>query len=273
MDTKEKIIELLGSLIHPETGEDLVKSGFVEQVNASDEHISVALHFAKARDPFAFKLKAQAEALLREAFPAATVTVMLREGTPRKPQQQEHRTTTGAIRHVVAVASGKGGVGKSTVTANLAVALRNMGYRVGVLDADIYGPSQPRMFGVEGYLPDAVQEDGIDQIVPARAQDIELMSIGFFIKPGNCFRYPFILISQYSRSLGYPFRDRFYIITRRHGIPQYLTQTFHLLRDILKQCIDRICCFTRYPLQNNGLFRKQIGRLLGLLIGMACHFG
>ena len=67
MDTKEKIIELLGSLIHPETGEDLVKSGFVEQVNASDEHISVALHFAKARDPFAFKLKAQAEALLREA--------------------------------------------------------------------------------------------------------------------------------------------------------------------------------------------------------------
>ena len=70
MDTKEIIIELLGSLIHPETGEDLVKSGFVEQVNASDEHISVALHFAKARDPFAFKLKAQAEALLREAFPA-----------------------------------------------------------------------------------------------------------------------------------------------------------------------------------------------------------
>ena len=150
MDIKEKIIGLLGSLIHPETGEDLVKSGFVEQVNASEEHISVALHFAKARDPFAFKLKAQAEELLREAFPDATVTVMLR---------------------------------KSTVTANLAVALRNMGYRVGVLDADIYGPSQPKMFGVEGYLPDAVQEDGIDQIVPAEAQGIELMSIGFFIKP------------------------------------------------------------------------------------------
>ena len=183
MDIKEKIIGLLGSLIHPETGEDLVKSGFVEQVNASEEHISVALHFAKARDPFAFKLKAQAEELLREAFPDATVTVMLREGAPRKPQQQEHRTTTGSIRHVVAVASGKGGVGKSTVTANLAVALRNMGYRVGVLDADIYGPSQPKMFGVEGYLPDAVQEDGIDQIVPAEAQGIELMSIGFFIKP------------------------------------------------------------------------------------------
>ena len=81
MDTKEKIIELLGSLIHPETGEDLVKSGFVEQVNASDEHISVALHFAKARDPFAFKLKAQAEALLREAFSAATVTFLSANST------------------------------------------------------------------------------------------------------------------------------------------------------------------------------------------------
>ena len=84
---------------------------------------------------------------------------------------------------MIAVASGKGGVGKSTVTANLAVALRNMGYRVGILDADIYGPSQPKMFGVEGYLPDAVQEEGTDRIVPAESMDIRLMSIGFFIKP------------------------------------------------------------------------------------------
>ena len=69
------------------------------------------------------------------------------------------------------------------MTANLAVALRNMGYRVGILDADIYGPSQPKMFGVEGYLPDAVQEEGTDRIVPAESMDIRLMSIGFFIKP------------------------------------------------------------------------------------------
>lgn len=74
-------------------------------------------------------------------------------------------------------------MGKSTVTANLAIALRNMGFRVGILDADIYGPSQPKMFGVEGYVPDAVQEDGTDLIVPAESMDIRLMSIGFFIKP------------------------------------------------------------------------------------------
>lgn len=86
---------------------------------------------------------------------------------------------------MIAVASGKGGVGKSTVTANLAVALRNMGYRTGILDADIYGPSQPKMFGVEDYLPEAVHEEGIDQIVPAESMGISLMSIGFFIKPDD----------------------------------------------------------------------------------------
>ena len=86
---------------------------------------------------------------------------------------------------MLAVASGKGGVGKSTVTANLALTLRNMGYRVGILDADIYGPSQPKMFGVEGYLPDAERIDGEDCILPADAMGIKLMSIGFFIKPSD----------------------------------------------------------------------------------------
>ena len=97
--------------------------------------------------------------------------------------QNSGLTSTGSIARVIAVASGKGGVGKSTVTANLAVALRDMGYRVGVLDADIYGPSQPRMFGVEGYVPDAVREGDQDRIVPARSMEILLMSIGFFIRP------------------------------------------------------------------------------------------
>src|SRR5699024_6258469 len=82
-------------------------------------------------------------------------------------------------------ASGKGGVGKSTVTANLAATLRDMGYSVGILDADIYGPSMPKMFGVEGYVPQAVVRDGQEYIVPAETNGIKIASIGFFISPDD----------------------------------------------------------------------------------------
>ena len=180
---EEKIKRLLASVVHPETGQDIVSSGFIEHTASAEGKVTVVLRFAKARDPFAVKIKNQAEALLREAFPDTEVLVVVKEGGAAPRPEPKQNTTTGGIAKVIAVASGKGGVGKSTVTANLAVALRNMGYRVGILDADIYGPSQPKMFGVEGYLPDAVQEEGTDRIVPAESMDIRLMSIGFFIKP------------------------------------------------------------------------------------------
>ncbi|WP_295937853.1 Mrp/NBP35 family ATP-binding protein [uncultured Alistipes sp.] len=180
---EEKIKRLLATVIHPETGQDLVSSGFIEHTAAGAGKITVVLRFAKARDPFAVKIKNQVEETLKREFPEQTVTVVIKEGGAAPRPEPKLKTTTGAIAKVIAVASGKGGVGKSTVTANLAIALRNMGFRVGILDADIYGPSQPKMFGMEGYVPDAEQEDGMDYIIPATAMDIKLMSIGFFIKP------------------------------------------------------------------------------------------
>ena len=181
---EEKIRELLAGIVHPETGRDLASGGMIDSISADSQRIVLPLRFAKTRDPFAAKLKNQAQELHSEAFPAAQVMVVVREGAPRRAEPA-NKTTTGGIGRVIAVASGKGGVGKSTVTANLAVALRNMGYRTGILDADIYGPSQPKMFGVEDYLPEAVHEEGIDQIVPAESMGISLMSIGFFIKPDD----------------------------------------------------------------------------------------
>ena len=190
MEMETDIRKLLEKIFHPESGVNIVEAGIVESVKAAEDKINVTLAFAKSRDPFAAKIKRQVQESVAEAFPKAAVTVTIREAAPRQtaPQQQTY-TTTSQIRHTVAVASGKGGVGKSTVTANLAVALRKAGYRVGVLDADIYGPSQPRMFGAEGYVPDAVEdENGHTLIVPAVAENgaaagIEVMSIGFFIKP------------------------------------------------------------------------------------------
>lgn len=182
---EERVRELLNSILHPETQCSIVESGFVENITATADKITVTLCFSKVRDPFALKIKRQAQNLLEEHFPAlkGSITLVIKEAAPRRAQPAEKPTSTAEIAHVVAIASGKGGVGKSTVTANLAVALRNRGFRVGVLDADIYGPSQPKMFGLEGYQPEAVRQDEQDIILPAEAMRMKFMSIGFFIQP------------------------------------------------------------------------------------------
>ena len=104
----------------------------------------------------------------------------------QKPQSLLAPANAGSrVKKVIGVVSGKGGVGKSTVTANLAVTLRDMGYSVGILDADIYGPSMPKMFGVEGYTPQAILRDEQEYILPAETGGIKIASIGFFISPDD----------------------------------------------------------------------------------------
>lgn len=184
-----EIRAILASVVHPETEENLVDGGFVESISATEEKITVGLRFRKSRDPFAVKIKNRVEQLITELYPDSTVTVFIKQvdnsAAKRKEliDQMHKNTTTSTITKVVAIASGKGGVGKSTVTSNLAATLAKMGYKVGVLDADIYGPSQSKMFGVEGYLPDAVQVDGNDYIVPAEVGNIKIISIAMFIRP------------------------------------------------------------------------------------------
>ena len=180
----EQLEALLRQIIHPETELNIVDSGFVDRADlGEDGSIAITLRFQKARDPFAQKVKKQVEELMAKAYPESNILVIIREAKP-KPRRKEQQTTTTEINNIIAIASGKGGVGKSTVTANLAVALRQRGYNVGILDADIYGPSQNKMFGVEGYIPDAERdEQGNDYIIPAQSLGIKIMSIGFFIKP------------------------------------------------------------------------------------------
>ena len=179
----ETLEALLRRIIHPETGQNIVDSGFVDRADmGEDGSIAITLRFQKARDPFAQKVKRQVEELMAEVYPQNKCMVIIREAAP-KPRRQENITTTTDICRVIAIASGKGGVGKSTVTANLAVALRQRGYNVGILDADIYGPSQTKMFGCEDYIPDAERdEEGHDFIIPCQSLGIKIMSIGFFIK-------------------------------------------------------------------------------------------
>ena len=99
--------------------------------------------------------------------------------------QHDAPNPNSSVKKVIGVVSGKGGVGKSMTSALLACAMARRGYHCGILDADIYGPSQPKMFGLEGYLPEAEQVDGQDIILPAETMDMKIMSIGFFVKPSD----------------------------------------------------------------------------------------
>lgn len=179
-----EIRRLLTGIIHPETGRNIVESGILGEIGETGGVLSVTLDFPKARDPFANSIRRQVREAIETALPAMRekVVVYVKEAAPkRKPEEIKPKTSTGNIKTVLAVASAKGGVGKSTVTANLAVTLARMGYKVGVLDADIYGPSQPKMFGLEGYRPPVSEADGREEIMPAVAHGVEVMSIGFFI--------------------------------------------------------------------------------------------
>ncbi|MDR3329141.1 MAG: Mrp/NBP35 family ATP-binding protein, partial [Prevotellaceae bacterium] len=159
----EQILDVLSRVVHPDGDQSIVALGLVEAPRVEGQRISVALRFRRARDPFAEALRRQSEQALREAFPGYEAAVEATFPAPAappasppeggtKPAKSAPRALEG-VRHAVAVLSGKGGVGKSTVAANLAVALAQRGYRVGLLDADIYGPSIPKMFGVEGVKP------------------------------------------------------------------------------------------------------------------------
>ncbi len=193
MITQSDVLSVLHGVVHPESGSDLVTLGMVEGVNVSEEKISLTLTFARARDPFAGSLKKQCEAALTAAYPAyaGKIAVFIKEAVPKATTASPAASgetpskNLSGIKNIIAVSSTKGGVGKSTVTAHLALELTRMNYRVGILDADLYGPSQPILFGLEHYRPAGEEVDGEARIYPAEVGGIKVMSIGFFIDPGS----------------------------------------------------------------------------------------
>ncbi len=181
MIKREDVLIALSGVVHPEAKQNLAEGNFVSGISTDGGRIAVTLKFRRPKDPFAASLRRQAETALLSAFPGIEVSVAVEEPAP-KPEPSRRLP---GVAKVVAVASGKGGVGKSTVAAYLAATLASEGFRVGILDADIYGPSQPQLFGVADYLPPAEKEGGADLIVPAESMGVKIMSIGFFIDPSD----------------------------------------------------------------------------------------
>jgi ATP-binding protein involved in chromosome partitioning len=178
----------LSEVEHPAKGDkNLVELGMIEAIEVADAKVSVTLSFAKHRDPLAEYLIGSAKAAIIRNAPEGTeveVKTIIKEAAPKKkPGLDLGFEEVQNIKHIIGIASGKGGVGKSTVSVNLAVALARLGYKVGLADADVYGPSVPKMTATEGQMPEAFQEGEKETIVPLEKYGVKWMSIGYFAKP------------------------------------------------------------------------------------------
>ena len=187
MINNENIMGWLREVEHPAKDKNIVELGMVENIEITDNNVVVTLSFAKHRDPLAEYLIGSAKAAVIRNAPTGTqveVLTVIKEAAPKKKPGLDLGTEEiSGVRHIVGIASGKGGVGKSTVAVNLAVALARLGYKVGLADADVYGPSVPKMTASEGMIPDAVLEGDKEVIMPFEKYGVKWMSIGYFAKP------------------------------------------------------------------------------------------
>ena len=186
--TPATVERLLRNILYPATGKDIVTAGLIENIRVEEKKIRLRLVFPQP-DPLAAQLKKEIETLLSATFPDAeiqgNIMELIREKKPTAKRAANKYNGLLEVKNIVAIASGKGGVGKSTVAVNLAVALAARGCKVGLADADIYGPSIPKMIAAENIQPFMQQRDGKEQILPVERYGVKWMSIGFFVPPGQ----------------------------------------------------------------------------------------
>jgi ATP-binding protein involved in chromosome partitioning len=182
---KQDILKALETISAPGEGQNMVESGAVTNVVTFADEVIVDITITNPSLQAKKKTEVEIMKTIHDiVYEKAKITVNVKVNAPAKsaPNVIKGKSIPG-IQNIIAVASGKGGVGKSTVTANLAVTLAKMGFKVGVLDADIYGPSMPIMFDVELERPIAVNVDGKSKMRPVENYGVKLLSIGFFTKP------------------------------------------------------------------------------------------
>ena len=183
------IMEALATVTYAGTKKNLVESEMVADTpsvaapakDGEPWKVKVVLTFPRDTDPFLKSTVKAAEAAIKyHCGKEIEVTIETEFKTAPRPEVGQMLP---GVKNIIAVSSGKGGVGKSTVSANLAIALARLGYKVGLLDTDIFGPSMPKMFNVESERPYAIKKDGRDLIVPIEQYGVKLLSIGFFVSP------------------------------------------------------------------------------------------
>jgi ATP-binding protein involved in chromosome partitioning len=197
--TKEQILESLKKVLYFPKGNNVVALDMVDRLKIDGNKISLALVYPQANDKNAHIVKDAAERTLKADLGEDAEIVI-----DTMSEQEAGRGPLGKVKNIIAVASGKGGVGKSTVASNLAIALAKTGAKVGLLDADIYGPSMPVMFGLKGERPGAQEVDGKTKILPIEKYGVKMLSIGFFIEENKALMWRG---SMASNALGQLFND------------------------------------------------------------------
>lgn len=178
------ILDALSKVRYPGTGKDIVSAGMVaDDIRIDGNKVSFSIIFDKATDPFMRSLIKSAESAILtyisdEIDIKGNIATIIRRPSAPKPERPLAK-----VKNIIGVSSGKGGVGKSTIAANLAVALAQLGCKVGLLDADIFGPSVPKMFGVENEQIYMEKVDGKDMILPIKKYGVKVLSIGFLVDP------------------------------------------------------------------------------------------
>lgn len=182
--SEQQVLEVLRKVIHPASGKDIVTLNLVNGLSVTGNQVNLTLEFKTVNDPLKSSLKRACEQMLHDAF-GETVVVSVEISTPAVKPVPAKPQYLPDVKNIIAIASGKGGVGKSTVAVNLAVAFAATGARVGLIDADIFGPSVPKMLKAEFANPMVNKVNGKDIIVPVERYGVKTLSIGFFVNPNE----------------------------------------------------------------------------------------
>ncbi|MEX0290894.1 MAG: P-loop NTPase [Flavobacteriaceae bacterium] len=184
---KKEILKALEQITVPGEGQNMVESGAVKNVQVFGDEVEIDLTITNPSLQARKKTEVEILKIIhKEVYEKAKIKVNVKVEGPSKPKVNEIKgKPIPGIQNIIAVASGKGGVGKSTITANLAVTLAKMGFKVGLLDADIYGPSMPIMFDVAHKKPLATNVEGKSKMKPVESYGVKLLSIGFFTQPNQ----------------------------------------------------------------------------------------